>query len=181
MLRCCVLDSGSDWEFHISLAEFVYNNIYQASSGMAPFEALYGRPCRSPLCWEGAGESYLVGPDIVQDTSDSVADIRRRFIEVIDEGIRIVRRNLQAAQSHQKKYADIHRTDLEFQVGDYVYLRVAARKGLQKVSRLGKLAPRYVGPFKIISRVGSRVDTAADEPDLPPQRPVAYELDLPPH
>src|SRR4051812_5899488 len=108
MLRCCVLDSDSDWEFHISFVKFVYNNSSQASIGMAPFEALYGRPCRSPLCWVGAGESYLVGPDIIQDTSDSVADIRRRFKEAIDEGIRVVRRNLQAAQSRQKKYADIH-------------------------------------------------------------------------
>ena len=108
-----------------------------------------------------------------------MADIRRRFIEATNKGIRVVRRNLQAVQSLQKKYADIHRTDLEFQVGDYVYLRVAARKGLQKVPRLWKLAPRYVGPFRIISRIGSRVDLAADESDLSPQRPVAYELDLP--
>src|SRR4051812_23032878 len=104
---------------------------------MAPFEALYGRPCRSPLRWVGAGVSYLVGPDIVQDTSDSVADIRRRFAEATDEGIRVARRNLQAAQSLQKKYADIHRTDLKFQVGDYVYLRVAARKGCRRCPCLG--------------------------------------------
>src|SRR4051812_23451436 len=85
MLRCCVLDSRSKSEFHISLVEFVYNNSYQAGIGTAPFEALFGRPSKSPLCWVGAGESYLVGPDIIQDTSDSVADIKRRFIEATNE------------------------------------------------------------------------------------------------
>src|SRR5438270_8567082 len=147
------------------MAEFVYNNSYQSSAGMAPFQALYGRACRSPLCWAEAGESSLVGPDIVQSTSETVVEIRRKLIQATDDTIITVRRNLQAAQSRQKKYADIWRYDLEFQVGDLVFLRVAARKGLMKVPKLGKLAPRYVGPiFLVISRVGS----------------VAYHLRLPP-
>src|SRR5436853_5456332 len=164
MLRCCVQDSGGSWESYLALVEFVYNNSYQSSVGMAPYEALYGRPCRSAVCWLEAGEGHLEGPDIIQTSSDSVAAIRRRLIEVTDERIETVRQNLRAAQIRQKKYADIRRTDLEFQVGDFVYLRVDARKGLRKSPRLGKLAPRYVGPFRIAYRVG----------------PVAYRLELPP-
>ena len=164
MLRSCVLDLGGSWDTHLGMAEFVYNNSYQSSAGMAPFQALYGRACRSPLCWAEAGESSLVGPDIVQSTSETVAEIRRRLIQATDDTILTVRRNLQAAQSRQKKYADIRRHDLEFRVGDLVFLRVAARKGLMKVPKLGKLAPRYVGPFLVIARVGR----------------VAYHLRLPP-
>src|SRR3954463_10329289 len=122
MLRCCVLDSGSSWESYLAYVEFVYNNSYQASIGMAPYEALYGRPCRSPLCWREAGESHLVGPDIVRTSSESVSAIRRRLVEATDKRIEVVRQN------RQKRYADIRLMDLEFQVGDYVYLRVAARK-----------------------------------------------------
>src|SRR5436853_6686369 len=96
MLRCCVLDSGGSWESYLALVEFVYNNSYQASVGMAPYEALYGRPCRSPVCWLEAGEGYLEGPDLVQTSSDSVSAIRRRLIEVTDERIDIVRRKLRA-------------------------------------------------------------------------------------
>ena len=87
MLRCCVLDSGSSWESYLRYVEFVYNNSYQASIGMAPYEALYGRPCRSPLCWREAGESHLVGPDIVRTSSESVSAIRRRLVEATDERI----------------------------------------------------------------------------------------------
>jgi hypothetical protein len=97
------------------LAEFAYNNSYQASMKMAPYEALYGRRCISPLCWETLGERSLVGPDWVQQTSEKVRDIHQ---------------NILAAQSHKKSYADVRRRDLEFAVGDQVLLRVSPLKEL---------------------------------------------------
>lgn len=101
-----------------------------------------------------ASESSLVGPKLVQTTFESVFAIRRRLIHAIDERILTIRRIIQEAQSRQKKYVDIQRTYLKFQVGDYVILRMARRKGLQRVPRLGKLALRYVEPFKVFTRIG---------------------------
>uniref|UniRef100_A0A2N9EPZ7 Reverse transcriptase RNase H-like domain-containing protein n=1 Tax=Fagus sylvatica TaxID=28930 RepID=A0A2N9EPZ7_FAGSY len=98
--------SGS-WEEHLPLIEFAYNNSFHASIGMAPYEALYGRKCRSPVCWDEVGESRLVGPEIIQITS---------------EKIRLIRERIQTAQSRQKSYADRRRRDLEFTVGDHVIL-----------------------------------------------------------
>ena len=76
MLRACVLDYKDSWEEHFPLVEFAYNNSYQASIQMAPYEALYGRPCRSPLCWTEVGESFITGPDMIRDTSEKVSLIR---------------------------------------------------------------------------------------------------------
>ena len=76
MLRACVLDHKGNWEEHLPLVEFSYNNIYQVSIQMAPYEALYGRPCRSPLCWTEMGESSITSPDLIRDTSEKVSLIR---------------------------------------------------------------------------------------------------------
>ena len=140
MLRACVLSWKGTWEDHLALVEFAYNNSYQASIKMAPYEALYGRRCISPICWETLGERSLVGPHWVQETSKKVQQIRQ---------------NLLAAQSRQKSYADIRRRDLEFAVGDLVLLRVSPTKGIVRFGTTGKLSPRYISPFKIIARVGS--------------------------
>ncbi|MBS2634099.1 transposase family protein, partial [Salmonella enterica subsp. enterica serovar 1,4,[5],12:i:-] len=91
MLRACVIHYGKNWEKCLSLAEFSYNNSYQASLKMAPFEALYGRRCRTPLCWSQAGERYTYGPDLVKEA---------------EEKVRIMRENLKTAQSRQKSYFD---------------------------------------------------------------------------
>ena len=91
------------------LVEFAYNNSYQASIQMAPYEALYGRPCRSPLCWTEVGESSIPGLDLIRDTSEKVSLIRQRLL---------------TAQSRQKSYADVQRRPLEFEVGDHVFLKV---------------------------------------------------------
>ena len=107
---------------------------------MAPFEALYGRPCRSPSCWLETGERLVLGPDLVRDS-----------IEKID----LIRLRMKEAQSRQKSYADNRRRKLEFNVGDLVFLRVSPMKGVMRFSRSGKLAPRYIGPFPISERVGS--------------------------
>ena len=80
MLRACVLDHKSRWEEHLPLVEFAYNNSYQASIQMAPYEALYGRPCRSPLCWTEVGERSITGPNLIRDTSEKVSLIRQRLL-----------------------------------------------------------------------------------------------------
>ncbi|RVW70601.1 Transposon Ty3-G Gag-Pol polyprotein [Vitis vinifera] len=149
MLRACVMDFKGNWVEHLPLIEFAYNNSFQSSIGMAPYEALYGRPCRSPMCWMESGEASLIGPELVQETTDK---------------IRVIRDRLLAAQSRQKSYADHRRRPLEFQIGDHVFLRVTPRKGVFRFGKRGKLAPRYVGPFEILQKIGE----------------VAYKLALPP-
>ena len=111
---------------HLSLAEFAYNNSYQVSIKMAPFEALYGRRCISPICWETLGERSFTGPDWVRETSEKVWEIGH---------------NLMAAQSRRKSYADVRRRDLEFVVGDHVLLRVSPTKGVVRFGTTGKLSP----------------------------------------
>lgn len=103
-------------------------------------EALYGRPCRSPVCWPELGESSLYGPKIVQETTWKVS---------------LIRQQLRTAQSRQKSYADQKRRQVEFIVGDHVLLRVLPMKGVMRFGKKGKLVPRYVGPFPIIERVGA--------------------------
>ena len=80
MLRACVLDHKSSWVEHLPLVEFAYNTSYQASIQMAPYEALYGRPCKSVFCWTEVGESSITGPDLIKDTSEKVSLIRQRIL-----------------------------------------------------------------------------------------------------
>ncbi|GJZ87014.1 putative reverse transcriptase domain-containing protein [Tanacetum coccineum] len=110
MLRACVIDFGGSWNIHLSLAEFSYNNSYHSSIRCAPFEALYGRKCRSPVLWAEIGDSRLIGPEMVQEMTDKVVVIRDR---------------LKAARDRQKSYADNRRKPLEFQVSDHVMLKVS--------------------------------------------------------
>jgi hypothetical protein len=140
MLRACVLSWRGNWEDHLALAEFDYNNSYPASITMAPYESLCGRKCISPLCWEVPSEHLLVGPDWIQQTHDKVHQIRQ---------------NMLTAQSWQKSYADVRRRDLEFAVGDEVLLKVSPTKGIVRFGIKGKLSPRYIGPYLITARVGS--------------------------
>ena len=76
MLRACVLDLSDGWEEHLMLIEFAYNNSFHSSIGMAPFEALYGRKCRFPICWDEVGERKLLGPELIQITIDKIKLIR---------------------------------------------------------------------------------------------------------
>ena len=108
MLRACVFDFKGSWERHLLLIEFAYNNSYQASIEMTQFEALYGRPCRSSVCWAKGDDALLLGPEIIRETTEKVALIQKR---------------LATAQSRQKSYADKRRQPLCFEVGDHVFLK----------------------------------------------------------
>ncbi|GJX03608.1 reverse transcriptase domain-containing protein [Tanacetum coccineum] len=148
MLRACVIDFGGNWDVHLPLVEFSYNNSYHSSIRCAPFEALYERKCRSPVLWAEIGESSLIGPEMVQEMTDKVV---------------LIKEKLKAARHRQKSYADNRHKPLEFEVGDKVLLKVLPWKGVMRFGKKGKLAPRYVGPFEILERIG----------------PVAYRLRLP--
>ena len=150
MLRACVIEFKGSWDTHLSLMEFAYNNSYQSSIDMAPFEALYGRKCRTPVCWDEVGERRLIGPELVQVTLNK---------------IQIVRDRLKIARDRQKSYADKRRRDLQFKVDDWVFLKVSPWKGVLRFGRRGKLRPRYIGPCEIIARVGP----VAYKLDLPPE------------
>ncbi|GJV36151.1 putative reverse transcriptase domain-containing protein [Tanacetum coccineum] len=140
MLRACVIDFGKGWINHLPLVEFSYNNSYHASIKAAPFEALYGRKCRSPVCWAEVGEAQLTGPDLIQETTEKIIQIKQR---------------IQAARDRQKSYADLKRKPMEYQVGDKVMLKVSPWKGVVRFGKRGKLNPRYVGPFKVLERIES--------------------------
>lgn len=132
MLRACVLDFKGSWKNHLSLKEFAYNNSFQATIQMAPYEALYGRKCRSPLFWDEVGERNLLGPEIIHEMKNQV---------------QVIRDKMATAQSCQKSYSDTRRKDLLFEEGDWVYLKVSPMKGVKHFGKKGKLSPRYVGPF----------------------------------
>ncbi|GJV86247.1 putative reverse transcriptase domain-containing protein [Tanacetum coccineum] len=114
MLRARVLDFRGSWDVHLLLIEFSYNNSYHSSVRCAPFEALYGRKCCSPIMWAEVGEGQLIGPELVQETTEKISQIKDR---------------LKAARDRQKSYADKRRKPLEFSVGDYVLLKVSPWKG----------------------------------------------------
>ena len=105
---------------------------------MTPYEALYGRRCRTPVCWGEVGERKLIGPELVQATS---------------ENVKLIREKLKTAQERQKSYADKRRRDLEFEVGDKVFLKLSPWKGILRFGRKGKLSPRYIGPYEILERI----------------------------
>jgi hypothetical protein len=149
MLRACALKHGKSWDKSLPYAEFSYNNSYQASIKMAPYEALYGRRCRTPLFWSQTGESQVFRPEVLKDA---------------EKQVQMVHESLKVAQTRSKSYADKRRRDLSFEVGDFVYLKVSPMRVTRRFKVKEKLAPRYVGPFKIIDCKGE----------------VAYQLELPP-
>ncbi|WVZ97735.1 hypothetical protein U9M48_043249 [Paspalum notatum var. saurae] len=138
MLRACAIQYGTSWDKCLPYAEFSYNNSYQTSLKKSPFEALYGKRCRTPLFWNQTGEKQLFGPDIIHDA---------------EQQLRIIRENLRVAQR-----------DLSFKVDDHVFLKVSPMRGIRRFNMKGMLAPRYIGPFKILEKKGE----------------VAYRLELPP-
>ncbi|KAK5793924.1 hypothetical protein PVK06_035102 [Gossypium arboreum] len=116
---------------------------------MAPYEALYGRRCRTPSCWTELGKRQILGPELVADTEDKV---------------RIIRDRLKEASDRKKSYADLKRKEIEYSVGDMVFLKVSPWKKILRFGKNGKLSPQFIGPYRVLKRVG----------------PVAYQLELPP-
>ena len=151
LLRACVLDQIGNWNECLPLVEFTYNNSFHASIRMAPYEALYGRKCRTPLCWYETGESILLGPDIVQRTTEEVKRIREK---------------MKIAQDRQKSYYDRRRKPLEFQEGEHVFLRVTPTTGVGRALKSRKLTPKFIGPFQILERIGTVAYRIALPPNL---------------
>ncbi|KAK4406537.1 Retrovirus-related Pol polyprotein from transposon [Sesamum angolense] len=139
MMRACVIEFRGNWDDHLPLMEFAYNNSFHSSVGMAPYEALYGRKYRSPICWDIEGLRQLEGPELVQQTVDK---------------IQTVKKCLKAAQDRQKSYADKHRREMEYEVGEKNFLKVSPWRGILRFGKQGKLSPRYIGPYEILERVG---------------------------
>ncbi|GKC01754.1 putative reverse transcriptase domain-containing protein [Tanacetum coccineum] len=148
MLCACVINFGSSWDHHLPLVEFSYNNNYHVSIKAAPYEALYGQKYRSPVCWSEVRDSPLTGPELIHDMTEKIVQIKKCLL---------------TARSRQKSYADRRTKSLEFEVGDMKLLKVSPWKGDVHFGKRGKLSSRYIGPFRIIARVG----------------PVAYTLELP--
>ncbi|GKE85577.1 putative reverse transcriptase domain-containing protein [Tanacetum coccineum] len=129
MLRACILDFEGSWDVHLLLVEFSYTNSYHSSVRCSPFEALYGRKCRLPILWAEVGEGQLIGPELVQETTKKISQIKDR---------------LKATRNRQKSYADKRRKLLDFSVGDYVLLKASLWKGVERFGNKGKLAPIFV-------------------------------------
>nr|GEW32576.1 putative reverse transcriptase domain-containing protein [Tanacetum cinerariifolium] len=140
MLRACVIDFGKGWVNHLPLVEFSYKNSYHASIKAAPFEALYGRKCCSPVCWTEVREAQILGPELIQETTEKIIQIKQR---------------MQATRDRQKSYADLKHKPMEFQVRDKGMLKVSPWKGVVRFGKRGKLNPRYVGHFNVLERVGN--------------------------
>ncbi|GJR21531.1 putative reverse transcriptase domain-containing protein [Tanacetum coccineum] len=137
MLRACVIDFRKGWDRHLPLVEFSYNNSYHTSIKAAPFEALYDRKCRSPICWAEVGDAQLTSSEIVHETTKKIIQIKKR---------------IQAARDRQKSYANRRRKPLEFEVEDKVMSKVSPWKGVICFGKRGKLNPRYIGPFKLLDK-----------------------------
>ncbi|KAA3473474.1 Retrotransposable element Tf2 [Gossypium australe] len=148
MLRCCILEFGGTWEQYLPLIEFAYNNSYQSCIKMAPYEALYERKCQTPLYWTELNENNIHGVDLIKD---------------LEQKVKVIRDSLKAASNCQKSYVDLKRKDIEFEIGDKVFLKVSPWKKVLRFGRKGKLSLRFIGPYVIIECVGS----------------VAYKLRLP--
>lgn len=159
MLRACVIDFGGRWDRSLPLVEFAYNNSYHSSIQMAPFEALYGRRCRSPIGWFDGFEARSLGTDLLQDALEKV---------------RVIQGRLLTAQSRQKSYADRRVRDLEFMEGDRVLLKVSPMKGVMRFGKKGKLSPRFIGPFEILHRIGEVAYELALPPSLSAVHPVFH-------
>ncbi|XP_068328246.1 uncharacterized protein [Pyrus communis] len=131
--------NGFDGIWRLDLMEFAYNNSFHSSIGMASFEALYGRSCRTSLCWSEVRERVLVGPEIVEETTQNV---------------QVIKSNLKAAHDQQKSLAYRYATDRVYEVGDWVFLKLSPWRGVVRFGKKSKMSPKYIGPYMITKRVG---------------------------
>ncbi|KAA3480442.1 integrase [Gossypium australe] len=134
MLRCSIIEFKGSWEKYLPLAESTYNNSYQASINMAPYEALYGHKCRSPLYWSKLNEEKLTRVDLLQE---------------IEEKVRIIRDNLKAASNRQKSYIDLKRRNIEFSVGK----KSCPGRNCYDLAEKGSLVLN-LGPYEVLERIG---------------------------
>ncbi|XP_073311037.1 uncharacterized protein [Primulina huaijiensis] len=134
------LSTAGSWEPKLPLLEFTYNNSYQESIGIAPYEALYERKYRSPVYWDEVEERAELRPDIVSQIVELVVKIRDM---------------MKTSRSRQKSYADHRCRDLEFALGDHVFMKFASMKGMIRFGKKGKLSLRFIGSFEILKRVGT--------------------------
>ncbi|GJW86556.1 putative reverse transcriptase domain-containing protein [Tanacetum coccineum] len=148
MLRACVIDFGNGWVKHLPLVEFSYKNSYHPSIKAALFEALYGRKCHSPVCWAEVGQVQLTGPEIVQETTEKVIQIKQR---------------MQATRDRQKSYTYLKRKPIEFQVGDRVMLKVSPWKRVVDKKDCAKSRPKSKNA-KV--RVNTEESAVKPEPEL---------------
>nr|GEY40431.1 putative nucleotidyltransferase, ribonuclease H [Tanacetum cinerariifolium] len=157
MLRSCALEWTGNWDDYICLVKFAYNNSWHASIKCAPFEMLYGRKFRAPICWDQVGERVIEGPEMIEVTNAKVA---------------VAKEKLKEARTRQKSYADKHRRELEFQTSDHVFLKVSPVRGIRHFGIKGKLSPHFIGPFEILDRVGEVSYRLA----LPPQLSHVHDV-----
>ena len=122
-LISCIIDYEGSWDKHIPLVELVYNNNFQSSIGMALYEALYERKCRTPLCWIELSEKKIISPDLIQE---------------IEEKVKMIRERLKVATNRQKSFADMRRKDIRYEVGEKVFLKVSPWKKVMRFGKKGK-------------------------------------------
>ena len=134
-----MVDYEGSWDRHIPLVEFVYNNNFQSSIGMAPYEDLYGRKCRTPLCWMELSEKKVIGPDLIQET---------------EEKVKMIRGKLKVATDRQKSYANMKRKYIRYEIVEKVFLKVSPWKKVMRFEKKGKLSTRFIGPYEVIGKVG---------------------------
>jgi hypothetical protein len=139
MLRMYVMDKPYKWEEYLRLVEFYYNNGYQTSLKMIPFEALYGRKCDTPVSWDNLVDRAVIGLDLLREMEEKMLKIKQ---------------NLKASQDRKKIYVDKGRTHREFKVGDHVFLKVKSNRSSLKLENCSKLEAHYCGPFEILERIG---------------------------
>ena len=151
MLRGCVMEFTGSWDRYIPLMEFAYNNNFQSSIGMTPYEALYGRKCRTSVCWTELNKHKMIGHDIVKDTVEKV---------------KVIQQTLKEASDRQKSYVGLKRRDIEYDVGDKVFLKVSLWRKILLFGQKGKLSPRFIGPYEILERVGHVAHRLALPPKL---------------
>ena len=151
MLRMYVMDQPSKWEKYLYLVEFAYNNGYHASLKMSPFEAMYGRRCKTPMSWDNPSDKVIVGPEMLKDMEKKVVKIRH---------------NIKIAQDKEKSYADKNKNFKEFQIGEHVFLKVREKKSSLKLGNCKRLAARFCGPFEILNIIGLVAYELALSPDI---------------